>query len=641
MTLISNFVPTNRSLHEETGIDLENICYYKDDTHYFVMTAKKNSLLRRGVLRQDFQDTNALLSPDNVNREELLRYAKDAAVWSTGLHQLQFALNHYGEADVAMFDFTSMYAAENACRAKRIYQAHDCVRPEAIDLNMTNHGRHSNGCNWCKCHSGQTFEKAEKPNQNGSTGSLPSSKLDLQSTGLLLTTLVGDSLLEPFWPTGSGAGRGFLSSMDAAWMCRQWALANCWQQPHDETAILRVLSERESVYRLLAQTTHENLSHNHNLDSISPASRYPNLNTLTILPAHVRHLLYEGERRTAVVRRSMSEKRLRRATIACPIGLISNEMDEEELQSSRLSTNGEEDERSSSSPEVIKRRFNHSEQNELHDELQQSLTSLQQSYQQLLEHERQLLMNGNSKDTEQLDPRPLPPIAVANERLNELMELGVSPSATKMACMEQSRCKELDAVIRQRKLRQERLDAQDRQRRSGPDWIESINGDHHSSDQQFIHHMEQQLRNKAAWLLNGDSDDHSLSSGNSYRDFSRRFHGPNNELPPHFSNRVKQLERKLCGISDSSDTPKDMSDKMMMSKGGSNGGGQGINVMMARHHLQQLLDPIKQEERFRAEVKRKAFMEKTYKFVGKLNKEDWNVKCFEDNDKKETGNWID
>ena len=26
-------------------------------------------------------------------------------------------MNHYGHPDVAMFDFTSMYAAENACRA--------------------------------------------------------------------------------------------------------------------------------------------------------------------------------------------------------------------------------------------------------------------------------------------------------------------------------------------------------------------------------------------------------------------------------------------------------------------------------------------------------------------------------------------
>lgn len=32
------------------GIDLENIVYYKDNTHYFVMTAKKQSLLEKGVI---------------------------------------------------------------------------------------------------------------------------------------------------------------------------------------------------------------------------------------------------------------------------------------------------------------------------------------------------------------------------------------------------------------------------------------------------------------------------------------------------------------------------------------------------------------------------------------------------------------
>ena len=34
------------------GIELENIVYYKDETHYFVMTAKKSSLLQKGVLKK-------------------------------------------------------------------------------------------------------------------------------------------------------------------------------------------------------------------------------------------------------------------------------------------------------------------------------------------------------------------------------------------------------------------------------------------------------------------------------------------------------------------------------------------------------------------------------------------------------------
>ena len=39
-------------LKEDSGIDLENSVYYKDDTHYFVMTAKKQSLLQIGVIFQ-------------------------------------------------------------------------------------------------------------------------------------------------------------------------------------------------------------------------------------------------------------------------------------------------------------------------------------------------------------------------------------------------------------------------------------------------------------------------------------------------------------------------------------------------------------------------------------------------------------
>lgn len=41
---------THVSCTFSSGIDLENIVYYKDDTHYFVMTAKKQSLLEKGVI---------------------------------------------------------------------------------------------------------------------------------------------------------------------------------------------------------------------------------------------------------------------------------------------------------------------------------------------------------------------------------------------------------------------------------------------------------------------------------------------------------------------------------------------------------------------------------------------------------------
>ena len=81
---------------------------FRDDTHYFVMTATKTSLLRRKVLKSDLSETQLLLSEDNIDRRHLLEYARDAAHWTTGLRHLEFALNANQSPDVALFDFTSV-----------------------------------------------------------------------------------------------------------------------------------------------------------------------------------------------------------------------------------------------------------------------------------------------------------------------------------------------------------------------------------------------------------------------------------------------------------------------------------------------------------------------------------------------------
>lgn len=107
-----------QELKDKTGIDLENIVYYKDDTHYFVMTAKKKSLIEKCVIKSDNADARKLLAPANVDQKALCEYAKEAVDFSTSykLPHHDFAINHYGKEDVAMFDFTSMHAAENASR---------------------------------------------------------------------------------------------------------------------------------------------------------------------------------------------------------------------------------------------------------------------------------------------------------------------------------------------------------------------------------------------------------------------------------------------------------------------------------------------------------------------------------------------
>ncbi|KAG7248085.1 hypothetical protein CRUP_032333, partial [Coryphaenoides rupestris] len=113
-------------LKEETGIDLENIVYYKDKTHYFVMTAKKQSLLDKGVVIHDYVDTHNLLCSDNINQEALLCYAREAADFGTNyqLPTLDYAMNHYGQPDVAMFDFTGMHASEHAAMVRERHGRH-------------------------------------------------------------------------------------------------------------------------------------------------------------------------------------------------------------------------------------------------------------------------------------------------------------------------------------------------------------------------------------------------------------------------------------------------------------------------------------------------------------------------------------
>lgn len=68
------------------------------------------------ISTQDYIETERLLSADNVNHEALLSYAREAADFGTNyqLPSLDYAINHYGQPDVAMFDFTSMHASENA-----------------------------------------------------------------------------------------------------------------------------------------------------------------------------------------------------------------------------------------------------------------------------------------------------------------------------------------------------------------------------------------------------------------------------------------------------------------------------------------------------------------------------------------------
>jgi F-actin monooxygenase len=177
------------------------------------------------VIIRNLSDPVELLAPQNLNNDNLLKYAREAANYSTKyeMPNLEFAHNQNGQPDVAIFDFTSMFGAENSCR------------------------------------------------------------ISVKQNHRLLACLVGDSLLQPFWPTGSGCARGFLSSMDAAFACKLFS--------NPRNSLLGVIAQRESIYRLLAQTTRENLQKNLAAYTLDPATRYTNLNKSTVSIQQIKHLL--------------------------------------------------------------------------------------------------------------------------------------------------------------------------------------------------------------------------------------------------------------------------------------------------------------------------------------------------------------
>ena len=115
------------------------------------------------MLLKNHPEPSAVLTPDNISQEALFQYAREAADFATKgqLPHLDFAVNHFGKPDVAMLDFTSMHAADHSARV------------------VERHGHR------------------------------------------LLQCLVGDSLLEPFWPTGRGCPKGFFTAMDAMWLMKQ------------------------------------------------------------------------------------------------------------------------------------------------------------------------------------------------------------------------------------------------------------------------------------------------------------------------------------------------------------------------------------------------------------------------------------
>ncbi|KNC56134.1 MICAL-2 protein [Thecamonas trahens ATCC 50062] len=203
------------AIEAETGVALENLVYYQDETHYFVMTVSRDSLVARGAVIADLPSIDALLARDNIDCDALHALCMDVALAATRLlagaelPEPEFALTARGAPDVAVFDFTEISYLDASARV----------------------------------------ELARRGSSERS----------------LILAHVGDALLEPFWPQGTGASRAFLSALDLAHMLVRLA---------GGTPVPEALEERERVYALLSSTTDGNIRKTFASHTHEPASRY-------------------------------------------------------------------------------------------------------------------------------------------------------------------------------------------------------------------------------------------------------------------------------------------------------------------------------------------------------------------------------
>eukprot|EP00746_Dinoflagellata_sp_MGD_P153892 gnl/MRDRNA2_/MRDRNA2_84512_c0_seq5.p1 gnl/MRDRNA2_/MRDRNA2_84512_c0~~gnl/MRDRNA2_/MRDRNA2_84512_c0_seq5.p1 ORF type:complete len:689 (+),score=122.86 gnl/MRDRNA2_/MRDRNA2_84512_c0_seq5:89-2068(+) len=197
---------------ESSGMDLENIVYYKStNTHYFVMTPTKKCLQDLGILSQQSTEGDIL---KNVNQEALERAAQRVTSFPwVGSECLALPPETPLIGSPQLFDFSQM---------KRAARGLHFLDPE----------------------------------------------VKTQETSKLLCGVCGDALIEPFWPEGLGVTRGFFSALDMAWSIKTWALTS--NDLAAETAFENAYTQLKS----LAAKTKDSVLRSDDGFALDPSTRY-------------------------------------------------------------------------------------------------------------------------------------------------------------------------------------------------------------------------------------------------------------------------------------------------------------------------------------------------------------------------------
>ena len=203
------------AIETSTGVALQNFVLYKDSTVYVVCTVAESSLASRGVFLDPDLPLDQLLAPGNRDQTAFLALVKDVVheaslmFGGSALSDPEFALNARGDPDVALFDFTEIEFCDAAAR----------------------------------CESAAPHDPSKS----------------------LVLAHVGDQLVAPFWPQGTGASRAILSALDTCHLLVQLASG---------VDPVSAIEERNRVYTLLSSTNDHNIRSTFSSHTFRPSTRY-------------------------------------------------------------------------------------------------------------------------------------------------------------------------------------------------------------------------------------------------------------------------------------------------------------------------------------------------------------------------------
>lgn len=252
---------TNRAKHfhqawfaeltKATGgsVEFENLIYFRGETHYIVCTPKRGGLQHFGVFKMMHPSPKLLLARSNIATEKLEELCRTIATFLGIPATCSFA-------------------------------------PAAIRSNNVGGGGGGGGSDGGSdgCSDGQLFDFTTKSGavvpfqylvataHDGAEDAKEWQVVQQAGGAAAVVHLVGDTLLAPFWPQGTGANRAFLSAVDTSHF-----IAQQWTRIHDGSigggggGAADIERTRLRAFELMGRAEAKDLKKG---GGLAPASRY-------------------------------------------------------------------------------------------------------------------------------------------------------------------------------------------------------------------------------------------------------------------------------------------------------------------------------------------------------------------------------